>query len=123
MSEPTKESILAFNDTVIEKIPCPEWGLDFIYAKTISGRDRDAWEFFLSAERKKSQDEKRPYNPKHFRASCLVLSLCDSTGKLLFTNADIEALSGKSAKVLDRLFDVVSKINGLGQDVEDAAKN
>lgn len=122
MGDLNKEAILAIADTVIEKVSCPEWGGD-IYAKSISGRDRDAWEFFLSGERKKAQDEKRYYNPKHFRASCLVLSLCDASGKLLFSQEDIEALSGKSSKVLDRLFDVVSRINGLGQDVEEAAKN
>lgn len=122
MGDLSKDVILAAQDTIIQQIHCPEWGGD-VYAKSISGRDRDAWEFFLSGERKKAQEEKRYYNPKHFRASCLVMSLCNKEGTLLFTEKDVEALSGKSSKVLDRLFDVVSKINGLGQDVEEAAKN
>jgi len=44
-------------------------------------------------------------------------------GDRLFADADIAALGSKSAKALDRVFAVAQRLNGIGSDQVDQAKN
>ena len=52
-------------------------------------------------------------DPRNFHAKFLVRILCDADGKRLFSDDDVELLSGKSASVLDRLYDVGASLAGL----------
>jgi len=46
------------------------------------------------------------------------------TNKQLFTVADIDALGQKSAKALDRIFEIAQRLSKIGaNDVEEMAKN
>ena len=63
-------------------------------------------------------------NLKNLRAKLIVLTVVGDMGEKLFTEADIEAIGGKSAKALDRIFMVAQRINGIGQkEVEELTKN
>ena len=51
-------------------------------------------------------------------------SLSDGDGNLIFTDQDIQTLSKKSARQLDKLFDVATRLSGItDKNVEDMAKN
>jgi len=60
---------------------------------------------------------------ENVRARLVSLALCDETGTRLFSDADITVLGAKSAKALDRVFAVAQRLNGIGSDQVDAAKN
>ena len=89
----SKKAILEAKDIKTKEVEVPEWG-GSVCIRVISGADRDVFE---QAYSEKKMDA--------FRTRFLVLTLCDTSGERLFTNDEVEALNGKSSKVLNRLFD------------------
>ena len=107
----TKITILSAPDSAPTPIDVPEWG-GTVCVRVMTGTERNQWESQLDAHR------------SNFRASLLVRCLCDESGARMFEDSDAEALGAKSGVVLDRLFDVAFKANGLGQyGVDQAKKN
>jgi hypothetical protein len=104
----TKDLILAATDSPTEAVDCPEWG-GTVHVRTMSGTERDAFEGSMLDAKGKGVS-----NLSNIRARLLVRVLCDDAGNLLFGHGDADALGKKSAKVLDRLFDVAQRVNGLG---------
>lgn len=112
----TAAEILAAEDLRLEKVSVPEWKGD-VYVRNLTGRALDAYQFSLA-------DEKGELDFTDRRAKLLARCLCDDKGKRLFSEAQIEALSGKSADVLVRLFDIAEKHNRLDKKSREAiAKN
>lgn len=109
----TKDAILAADDLPREIVPVPEWGGD-VYVRTMSGTDRDAFEASLIGKEGRLEN---------VRARLVSLTLCDEAGSRMFTDSDITALGGKSAQALDRVFAVAQRLNGIGVDQADVAKN
>lgn len=114
----TKEAILAAADTPTERVNVPEWG-GAVYVRTLPGYERDSFE-------QACQDAQRGkrINIVGLKARLVIQSVCGEDGKPLFSMLDAEALNRKSSRVIDRLFKVAQKLNGLTQeDVEELAKN
>lgn len=115
----TREAILQADDLPREMIEVPEWG-GSVYVRALSGAERDAYEAACLEKRGKSYET----NLQNLRAKLCALTVCAEDGKRLFTEADIDALGGKSAAALDRLFAAAKRLSGLGaEDVEELAKN
>lgn len=108
----TAAEILAAEDVRLEQVPVPEWGGD-VYIRNLTGRALDAYQFSLA-------DEKGELDFTDRRAKLLARCLCDDKGKRLFSEAQIEALSGKSGDVLDRLFVIAERHNKLDRDSREA---
>ena len=109
----TREQILQSDDLPREEVDVPEWG-GKVQVRTMTGTDRDAFEATLVGKDGKFEN---------VRARLVVLTLCDKTGARLFNEADIPALGAKSAKALDRVFAVAQRMNGIGADQVESAKN
>jgi len=108
----TREQILQSDDLPRETVPVPEWGGE-VQVRTMTGTDRDAFEASLIGKEGRLEN---------VRARLVSLTLCDESGSRLFSDGDIAALGGKSAKALDRVFAVSQRLNGIGADQVDAAK-
>lgn len=96
-----RNQILAANDITIELLPVPEWGGE-VYVKTISAAERG----LLEARMVEMGRDGQPKNIKLENLTTYIafLSICDETGKRLFTSQkDIEELGKKSAAALDRV--------------------
>ena len=114
-----KAQILAADDRKLTSVPCAEWGGD-VYIRCMSGEERDIYE----GECYQLKGKNITFNRQNVRARLLVRCLCDESGKRLFADADAKELGQKSGRVLDRLFDVAQKTNGLTKaDVDDLSKN
>jgi len=87
----------------------PEWGCT-VRLKAMTGEERDSFESSILRDR---SDPSSGVDPRNFHAKFLVRILCDADGKRLFSDDDVELLSGKSASVLDRLYDVGASLAGL----------
>ena len=113
----TAADIFAAHDEEIKEVEVPEWG-GVVYVKGMTGAERDRYEkTFMEWREKKGK-------LTNMRASMLVMCLVDENGRRLFTSSssDIEALGAKSAKVLDRLWDVARDMCGMTtEDVEELA--
>jgi hypothetical protein len=116
----SKEAILAADDLPREVVSVPEWG-GVVHVRTMTGTDRDAFEASLiTKESVPSSKDQRMHN---VRARLVALTLCDETGERLFLDGEIDALGRKSARALDRVFAVAQRLNGIGTDEAQAAKN
>lgn len=107
-----REELLAVNGDKIETVKdVPHWGDVFI--KTCSAGKRDEIE---------AAHHLNPFS--NVRARFVVASVCDESGKLVFTDKDIPAVSDLSALIVDPVFTAVVKLNGITKDdVEELEKN
>lgn len=111
----TREKILAADDMRQERLEVPEWGGDVI-VRGLTGEQRDRFENSLW----KGRGKQRIVVSTNMRAKFVALSVVDDKGKLLFSPADVLALSAKSAKGLDRIFAKAQELSGISD--EDVAE-
>ena len=104
-------TILEAEDLKREPVEVPEWG-GRVFVRTMTGAERDAWE----AQVFKGDGE---VDRKNFRARLLVRTIVGETGDRIFADNQADALGRKSFAVLDRLFRVAQRLNGIGADAED----
>jgi len=115
----TREQILKADDLPKREVEIPEWG-GSVWVRTMTGAERDVFErHILAAEGSKVEAAKQ------MRARLVTLTACDDAGARLFNdNGDLDAVSGKSSKALDRVFEVALKLNGLSEkDVDELSGN
>lgn len=113
----TKEQILAASDLPFDVVHIPEWDGD-VRVRAMTGGERDAYDQWCYHNAKGAD------TVKNIRAGLLAFTICGDDGKLLFSTAEIEVLTGKSGSALDRLFDAARKLNRVHTDaVESAEKN
>lgn len=117
------------DDLSREVFPTPEWPeVDGkVFARGLKGDERDEWEAFVSNASGPPNPDGTPgaFTPKsrNWRATLVSKGLCDEHGVRIFENADIPLLGSKSTVVLNRAYDKICALSGMGENKEDAAKN
>lgn len=107
----SKANILSASDIQKELVTVVEWGGE-VFVKGLSGAERDQFENSIISMRGKDQK----INLSNIRAKLASLSICDEDGNRLFTDADVLALSQKSAAALQRVFSVAQRLSGLAEE-------
>lgn len=109
----TRDQILSANDLPeMKKVSVPEWGGE-VFVKVMTGRERDAFE-------KAHLDTKG----SDVRARMVAATVCDETGKPLFSLNDVNALAAKSWIALNRVVEASSEINQVSEAaIADLEKN
>lgn len=120
----TKDAILKADDRQVEVVNVPEWG-GKVRVRGLTARERDAFEADITEERQgKDGEAEAKVDTKDIRAKLAQRSMVDADGGLLFTQAEVTALTQKSAKALNRVFSVAQRLSGLTRkDVEELAGN
>lgn len=108
-----REDILAVSDIEIELVNVPEWG-GSVYVKGMTGSERDQFESSIISLGSNGKAQK--LNLTDSRAKLCSMTICDQTGKKLFSLADVKALTEKSAAALQRVFMVAQRLSGLGEE-------
>lgn len=101
-----RNTILTANDLKTEDIECPEWG-GTVRVRVLTGTERDAFGSSLIGADGKA-------DMTNFRARLVAWCAVSETAAVVFTHDDVIALGGKSGTVLDRVFSVAERINGMG---------
>ena len=104
----SRDAILKASDIKTETVPVPEWGGD-VLVRGMDGSERDQYEQSVMVQNSKNTR----VNMKNARAKLVVLSVVDEAGKRLFSQADVDALSKKSAAALNRVFNVAARLSGI----------
>ncbi|SIO60133.1 hypothetical protein SAMN05444166_6279 [Singulisphaera sp. GP187] len=104
----SRESILAADDLPREEVSIPEWN-GTVFVQTMTGTERDRLEAAYNKE-----------PGKDFRARMAVATVCDETGKRLFSEKDILPLGTKSAAALDRILEVAMRLSAFTKKDVDA---
>jgi hypothetical protein len=105
----SKDDILAAADLPCEDVEVPEWG-GTVRVQGMSGEQRDAFEASIQ---KKTADGSMELDALDFRAKFAARVMVDEKGARLFTNPEVKQLSKKSAKALQRIFEVGQKLSGM----------
>jgi len=111
----TKEQIFSASDANLLKLHVPEWKGD-VYVRVMTVGERDAYENEWQRKRETGVDD--------FRTKFLVRCLVNESGERLFDNGDVQRLSQKSAKVMNRIWLAAMEHNNLSDEsIEELAKN
>jgi hypothetical protein len=112
-----RDQILKADDLPTREVECPEWG-GSVLVRALSGAERDAWEASSLAQKTTLDGKGTEFVPElaNRRAKLVVQAVVDEDGKRVFVDRDAAELGAKSAKVLDRLFDVISELSGLSEE-------
>lgn len=113
----SRDGILNAVDVQTEKVPVPEWGDDVI----IRGLTGDELDNFQGSVRQfrptfDGKGMETVLIQDGMRAKLLVKCLVDEAGERLFTDQDAPALGAKNGAVIDRLYDVASRLSGLSEE-------
>ena len=110
--------ILKADNLRTEEVSVPEWG-GVVLVRELSGRARDEWEASLAVMRGKAMVP----DVANLRAKLVARSVVGDDGEPVFTQNDVHALGELSAAALDRVFEVASRLSGLGEkDLEELGK-
>jgi len=114
----TREQILAASDLTCEMVPTPEWGAETnVCVRTLTAIERDRWDVETYGGQKK-------VDLIGYKARFCTLAIVGEDNKPLFSPEDAEQLAGKSAAVVERVFTVAARLNGLMKaNVEEIEKN
>lgn len=107
-----RDAILAKPELPRVAVDVPEWG-GTVFVREMTGVERDRFE---AAHAKAPND--------NFRARIAVATLCDDSGKRLFSEADVAALGEASSAALSRVLDAALMVNKFGDKaIEAEVKN
>lgn len=115
----TRDAILNAPDIQTETVSVPEWGGEVI-VRGLTALERDRFDIAII-----NQDGKQiKMNLLNARAKLVALTVVDETGKQIFKDEDVAALSQKSAAAVDRIYSVAQRLSGISdKDVEELEKN
>jgi hypothetical protein len=115
-----RDAILAAQDVTSELVDVPEWG-GSVCVKAMTGEQRDAFETSILKDK---ADPTKGVSFVDLRARFVARVCVDDKGVRLFTDEDVKSLSRKSAKALDRVYDVGARLAGMRkEDAERLAGN
>jgi len=99
-----RAAIMAAKDFKCKTVQTPEWG-GLVAVRTFDGETR----------RRLLKPIEGGGMPDDWMERVVIASVCDKEGDPLFKADDIEALSKKSAVVLERVFIAAIELNGLSE--------
>ena len=114
----SRDQARAGKDERTEYVDVFEWAPGGrVRVRSLTATERDDFENAL-------QGEKGKKNMQDVRSKFVVKCCIDDDGNRLFADADLSWLKQKSAAVIDRIFNVGSRLSGMGKtDVEAVAQD
>jgi hypothetical protein len=112
-----RDQILQANDLPFKDVDVSEWD-GTVRVRTMTGGERDSFEASIY----KGSGEKIEFDRENIRAKLLARVIVNDKGERLFTDKDVLALSGKSAKPLNKLFDIAQELNGISKEEQEEIK-
>jgi hypothetical protein len=105
----SRDDILKAEDLRTEEVDVPEWG-GTVLVRGLTGRERDEYEGSVLEQR----GSRLVPNTANVRAKLAVKCVIDEDGNRVFADTDANALGEKSGAAIDRVFEVASRLSGLG---------
>lgn len=118
------DDIVASQDKEYQDVDVPEWG-GTVRIATMSGEDRDRWELSMMQADDSSERGFKLNFDAYSRVRLVAMCLVDNNFNRIFTTTEeMDALAKKSGKVMDLLYDVAQRVNGItDEDIDDLEKN
>lgn len=118
----TADEIIGLDDTEIEEVQVDAWGGKWVRVKGLSTQERDQYE--ASSLKLNAKGEQIGRNLLHVRAKLVALACINEDGSRMFSDAQIPALSNKSAAAVEQVVEVAMRLSGMTKaDMEELAEN
>ncbi|HEY9375169.1 hypothetical protein [Streptomyces sp.] len=112
----SRDAILGVNDLQVEKVFVPEWG-DEVIIRGLTGEELDAYQGSRRQIRNAGTAQAEVvFIQDNARAGLLVKCIVDENGDRIFTDQDTGLLGMKNGRVLDRLYDVATRLSGMSDE-------
>ena len=116
----TGADILEIEDRKLESVIVPEWNDAQVFIRTMGAYERAKYEAKLIENKDAPMEEKMV----QIKVILVVLCCCDEQGNRLFSDDQFDAVANKSADAIDRLYDVINRVNLVTQsEVEEEKKD
>jgi hypothetical protein len=115
-----RDDILSASDLKAESVDTPEWepfGHPTVLVRGLTAAERDQYEQNM-VERSPDGGVRTKSKIKNLRASFVAMVVVKENGEREFTDADVDALGGKNANVIDRLWDKGRELSGMVREAE-----
>lgn len=116
----TKEQILGVVDLKTEDVFVEEWGCT-VRVREMTGTERGNFEASVSKITGAGGAASVEPNVAQLRVRLCALCMVDESGKRLFTDSELVKLGAKSARALQTVFDVASRLSGITDDAVEEA--
>lgn len=114
------QDILGLDDTQIEDVDMRPFWPGKVRMRGMTGNGRDRYE----REMVELKDGAPVIRMRHIRATLVQRCAIKPDGSPLFTIEQVENLGSRSARALDRLFNVAKRLSGIGEkDIEELGGN
>lgn len=114
-----RKEILSIPDQVVEEVHIIVWNTH-VRVRSLTGLERDAFEATVV----NTNGKNTKVNMRNARAKLVAMAVVDENGEQLFVEDDVVALGNKNASALQAIFDVASRLAGIGDDeIEELSKN
>ena len=119
----TRDQILLIETLKTEPLEIPEWN-GSIVVREATAIERDEYEESLVRPHLVGKKTELKTDFRNSKARLVVKCVIDDKGDRVFGDKDAEALGGKSAAVIDRIFQVVRRLSGMAlKSEEELEKN
>ena len=108
----TRDQFLGFDSEEIRKVDLP--GGKHVYVRTITAGERDRYD--LMVIRAKTENVAQV----SIRASVIIMSTCDKTGKRIFEAGDVDRINGMSTAFTEPIFDAALTVSSLREEDQKA---
>ena len=119
----TLEDITKADDRPTKDVYVEEWG-GWVKMRVIDGSQRDRYITLLTRRMTGTEGARKLSNYDNVEVSLLSQTLIKENGEQLFTAKQLDLFRTKNGKVINRLYKIAEKFNGLEpNEVKDNAKN
>lgn len=111
----TASDILGMDDIPMEEVTVPEWGNRKVWICGLTAAGKNAYQSSIVD----FKDGKKTIKLQNSTAALLQKTLVDAKRQPLFTESQILQLGTKSAKVLERLSKIASRLSGMDEEEQE----
>jgi hypothetical protein len=114
-------SCAAWGVADLERKPVKSARFGLVYVREMGNDEKDAWE---DTNHAKNAEGDLVFSRVGYRARLLQRTVCDASGQLLFTEADLPMLGALPGRETDKILKLAMSLNAVTeQDIRDLEKN
>ena len=118
----TRDQILAADDLNTEEVFVDEWNLT-VRVRELTGSERGSFQAAVAKADSSGQSSNVEIDLRNLQVRLCAMTIVDENGNRLFADNELKVLGNKSARALQRVFDVAARLSAISEtSVEDAVE-
>ncbi len=111
----SKSAIMLMQDLPHEELSIPEWNNMVVRVRQLTGTERGIFEGAIAKVNPDGGTEgvQVKMDPSRMKITLVALTMIDEKGKRIFGDREVDALGTKSARAIERIYEVSARLSGL----------